>query len=173
MEQVRYKVLIVDDEAVTRELLSTVLSAEGHICTTAEDGADALDAAGKNNFDAVITDIVMPRIDGITLTRELRKRHSSLPIMVITGFSDEHYYEESIHAGATDFINKPFSIAELTARFHKLMRDHKIISQIKAREQAIEKISSEMIAGVQHDSLEKIKTLREEIEELKSSILKK
>ncbi|MCL4456842.1 MAG: response regulator [Nitrospirae bacterium] len=66
-----YKILIVDDEAMTRDLISSVLSSKGHKCETAVDGAQALEMALANGFDAVITDIVMPEKDGITLTREL------------------------------------------------------------------------------------------------------
>lgn len=163
----KYKVLIVDDEPMTRDLVSSILSSKGHTCVTASDGAEALDKASTEKFDAVITDIVMPNMDGITLTRELSKNDPSLPVMVITGFTDEHYYEESINAGATDFINKPFSIAELTARFQRMMRDREILCQIKAHEQEIEKIGSEMIAGIQHDSMERIAALKRDIEELK------
>lgn len=166
----KYKILIVDDEPMTRDLVSSILSSKGHTCVTASDGDEALDKAGKEKFDAVITDIVMPNMDGITLTRELLRQNSSLPVMVITGFTDEHYYEESINAGATDFINKPFSIAEITARFHRMMRDHEIICQIKAHEQEIEKIGSEMIAGIQHDSMERVEAMKKEVEALKKGL---
>ncbi|BCB96695.1 hypothetical protein JZK55_16170 [Dissulfurispira thermophila] len=166
----KYRVLIVDDEPMTRDLISSILSSKGHVCTTAPDGVEALDKARVEKFDAAITDIVMPGMDGITLTRELKKLNPFLPIMVITGFTDEHYYEESINAGATDFINKPFSIAELLARFQRMMREHETIYEIKKREIEIEKIGAEMIAGIQHDSTAKIETLKKEIEELKKSL---
>jgi DNA-binding response OmpR family regulator len=166
----KYKVLIVDDEAMTRDLVSSILSSKGHKCVTASDGVEALDKASKENFDAVITDIVMPNMDGIALTMELLKRNPSTPVMVITGFTDEHYYEESIEAGATDFINKPFSIAEFLARFHRMMRDHETIREIKKREKEIEKIGAEMIAGIQHDASKRIDILKKEIEELKKGL---
>lgn len=166
----KYKVLVVDDEAMTRDLISSILSSKGHKCVTASDGVEALDKAGKDTFDAVITDIVMPNMDGITLTKELLKRNPSIPVMVITGFTDEHYYEESVNAGATDFINKPFSIAEFLARFHRMMRDHKTVCEIKKREQEIEKIGAEMIAGIQHDSAARIETLKKEIIRLKKEL---
>ncbi len=170
MPQERYRILIVDDEPMTRNLISSILSSKGHACVTACDGDEALDKASKEKFDAVITDIVMPNMDGIALTRELLRQNPSLPVMVITGFTDEHYYDESINAGATDFINKPFSIAEFTARFQRMMRDHDILSHIKTREKEIEKISSEMIAGIQHDSMERINALKREVDELKKQL---
>ncbi|HAK88196.1 MAG TPA: hypothetical protein DHV16_03870 [Nitrospiraceae bacterium] len=165
-----YKILIADDEAMTRDLVSSVLSSKGHKCEIAINGAQALDMALENGFDAVITDIVMPGMDGIALTRELLKINPELPVMVITGFSDEHYYEDSVNAGASDFINKPFSIAELLARFQKMMRDREIINEIKAREKEIERIGAEMIAGVQHDSTQRVTALKKEIESLKKNL---
>lgn len=165
-----YKILIADDEAMTRDLISSVLSSKGHRCETAVDGAQALDKALAETFDAVITDIVMPEMDGIILTGELLKINPSLPVMVITGFSDEHYYEDSVNAGASEFINKPFSVAELLARFHKMMRDHEISNQIRAREKELEKIGAEMIAGVQNDSMQKMAALKKEIESLKKTL---
>jgi len=84
----KYKVLIVDDEPMTRDLISSILSSKGHTCVTASDGVEALDKAGMEVFDAVVTDIVMPNMDGITLTMELLKRNPSIPIMVITGFTE-------------------------------------------------------------------------------------
>jgi DNA-binding response OmpR family regulator len=155
---------------MTRDLVSSILSSKGHACVTASDGVEALNKAGMEVFDAVVTDIVMPNMDGITLTRELLKQNPSIPVMVITGFTDEHYYEESIEAGATDFINKPFSIAEFLARFHRMMRDHETICQIKGREREIERIGAEMIAGIQHDARERINILKKEIEELKKGL---
>lgn len=165
-----YKILIVDDEAMTRDLISSVLSSKGHRCETAVNGAQALDKALAETFDAVITDIVMPEMDGIALTRELLKINPELPIMIITGFSDEHYYEDSVNAGASDFINKPFSIAELLARFQKMMHIREIIAQIRVHEKELEKVGSEMIAGIQHDSMQRVTALKKEIESLKKTL---
>ena len=104
------------------------------------------------------------------LALPLLKLNPELPVMVITGFSDEHYYEDSVNAGASDFINKPFSIAELLARFQKMMRDHEIVAQIRAGEKELEKIGSEMIAGIQHDSMQRVTALKKEIESLQKKL---
>jgi DNA-binding response OmpR family regulator len=86
----------------------------------------------QNRCDAVITDIVMPEKDGITLTKELLSMYPKLPIMVMTGFSQEHPTESALSAGARDFIKKPFSIDEFILRFNKMMRDHEMLCQIEA-----------------------------------------
>jgi DNA-binding NtrC family response regulator len=170
MEPERYKILIVDDEAMARDLLTTILSPKGHKCVTAADGVDALEKFDLEDFDVVITDIVMPNMDGLTLTREIIKRKPDMPIMVITGFAEEHTAEDAIEAGAADFISKPFYINEFSLRFQKMMRDRRIVSQIIEREKEMEKIGNEMIAGMQHDAMEKIAALKNEIAGLKKKL---
>jgi diguanylate cyclase (GGDEF)-like protein len=125
MESTAYKILVVDDEEQTRKLLVNLLSRKGHRCVTANNGREALDKIMENKFDALITDIVMPEMDGITLTKELSKHYQNLPVMVITGYTEEYSAETAIASGAREFIKKPFSISEFLIRFDKMMRDHK------------------------------------------------
>ena len=120
-----YKVLVVDDEESIRNLMVTLLSQKGYHCETATDGVEALDKIGKTEFDAVVTDIVMPGMDGISLTEELLKRNQNLPVMTVTGYADEYSAETAISSGAREFIKKPFSTAEFIIRFDKMMREHR------------------------------------------------
>jgi len=125
MESTRYKILVVDDEEQMRKLFVDLLSQKGHQCVTANNGREALDKIMENEFDALITDIVMPEMDGITFTKELSKHYQNLPVMVITGYTEEYSAETAIASGAREFIKKPFSISEFLIRFDKMMRDHK------------------------------------------------
>ncbi|MGZ3537567.1 MAG: response regulator, partial [Thermodesulfobacteriota bacterium] len=118
-----YNLLIVDDEESVRDLILSLFSKYGHHCETAKDGTEALEKIKKHSFDSAIIDIVMPHLDGITLTRELINSHPDLPIMVMTGHADEHSADSAIAAGAREFIKKPFSIDEFILRFDKMMRD--------------------------------------------------
>jgi CheY-like chemotaxis protein len=77
----------VDDEEATRKLIVDLLSQKGHQCSTASNGLEALDKIMGTKFDAVITDVVMPGMDGIALTKELSKHNQNLPVMVITGYT--------------------------------------------------------------------------------------
>jgi len=124
MESTHYKILVVDDEEPMRKLIVSLLSPRGHQCLTANDGREALDKFMETKFDALITDIVMPEMDGITLTKELSKHYQNLPVMVMTGYTEEYSAETAIASGAREFINKPFSISEFLIRFDKMMRDH-------------------------------------------------
>src|SRR4030042_6011862 len=120
-----YRVLIVDDQEIVRNFVCSLLSNYGHSCETAKDGIDALEIIKKNSFDSALIDIVMPLMDGITLTTELLKLYPNLPVMIMTGHADEHSAESAIAAGAREFIKTPFSIQEFIIRFDKMMRDHK------------------------------------------------
>jgi two-component system, cell cycle response regulator len=124
MESTCYRVLVVDDEEQTRKLVVDLLSQKEHQCVTAINGREALDKIMETKFDALITDIVMPEMDGITLTKELSKHDHSLPVMVMTGYTEEYSAEMAIAAGAREFIKKPFSVSELLIRFEKMMHDH-------------------------------------------------
>jgi diguanylate cyclase (GGDEF)-like protein len=125
MESFAYRVLVVDDEEPIRKLVVTLLSQKGHQCIAASNGLEALEKIRGDKFDAVVTDIVMPEMDGIALTRELSKYDPSLAVMVMTGHGDEFSAETAIALGAREFINKPFSITEFIIRFHKMMDDHR------------------------------------------------
>lgn len=123
MESARYTILVVDDEELVRNLVVTVLSKLGHSCVTAVDGVEALNKMRENNFDAVITDIEMPKMDGIILTREISKHHPSIPVMVMTTYDEEEAIGNAISVGAREFIKKPFSSYEFAIRLLKMIND--------------------------------------------------
>jgi len=125
MEPLNLKVLIVDDEETVGNLLVSLLSNRGYECQTAKGGVEALEKIKNNSFDSAVIDVVMPFMDGITLTKELLKLYPKFPIMIMTGHAGEHSAESAIAAGAREFIKKPFSIDEFILRFDKMMRDHK------------------------------------------------
>ena len=121
-----YKVLVVDDDEDVRRLLVKFLFQRGHQCLQAVDGMDALGIATTLGIDAIITDIAMPRMDGIALTKELFRRIPRLPIMVMTGQDNEYASSTAMAAGAREFIKKPFSLMDFAARFDEMMKDQQI-----------------------------------------------
>jgi len=127
MKKYRYNVLIVDDDPVIRDMLTTLLSSKGYKCDVAFDGKQALAKMNSKEYSAVITDIVMPNMDGISLTKEIIRKHPLMPVMVMTGYIGEHSPDEVIKAGASDFINKPFAAEEFIVRFQKMKRDQEIM----------------------------------------------
>jgi DNA-binding NtrC family response regulator len=118
----KYKVLIVDDDIHVRNIVKEMLSLMDHSCHLASDGAEALSKTDEERYDAVITDVQMPRMDGITLTRELHKRNPSLPVMVMTGFADVDISNKEISSSKGVIISKPFTAEEFFSSFNEMMR---------------------------------------------------
>lgn len=143
-ESQRYSALIVDDDEGVRKLLKDILTTRGYVCEVASQGTEALEKFGDRNFDVVITDIVMPNMDGIGLMKELLKKDHDLPVFVMTGFFKDYSYEDCINAGAGDFIVKPFQVEEFIARFDRMMRDYTIKRTIKEKQSKLEQIHEEM-----------------------------
>ena len=123
MEPSKYTILVVDDEELLRNLIVAFLSKLGHSCVTAIDGVDALDKMKGNKIDAVVTDIKMPNMDGITLTSNISIQYPGLPVMIMTAFEEGDTAGIAIIAGARDFIKKPFSLNEFSVRLHKMIND--------------------------------------------------
>jgi DNA-binding NtrC family response regulator len=131
MEPYKYTILVVDDEELLRNLIDTFLSKLGHSCVTAIDGVDALEKMKGNKIDAVVTDIRMPNMDGITLTSKISIQYPGLPIMIMTAFDEGDTAGLAITAGARDFIRKPFSLNEFSVRLHKMINDSEAQRRMK------------------------------------------
>jgi two-component system KDP operon response regulator KdpE len=114
-------ILVVDDEPQITRVLRTSLQSNGHEVTVARDGADALEQFMKAQPDLVITDLAMPGMDGIELTREIRER-SAVPVIVLSVRSQDTQKVAALDEGADDYITKPFSIQELLARVRVQVR---------------------------------------------------
>jgi two-component system, OmpR family, KDP operon response regulator KdpE len=109
------RILVVDDEPQITRVLRTSLQSNGHEVTVAQDGSAALDQFMKAEPDLVITDLAMPGMDGIELTRAIRQR-SQVPVIVLSVRSQDASKVAALDEGADDYITKPFSIQELMAR---------------------------------------------------------
>ena len=137
-EASKYTILVVDDEESIRKLVATFLSKLGHSCLTAIDGVDALHKMKGNKIDAVITDVKMPNMDGITLTSKISIQYPGLPVMIMTAFDEGDTAGIAIIAGARDFIKKPFSLNEFSVRLHKMINDSEAQRRMK-REKGVDK----------------------------------
>jgi CheY-like chemotaxis protein len=111
------KILVVEDEEVTRSAISEILAIEGHIITQVEDGIRALESVGNTIPDLIVCDIEMPRLKGFTVLEELRKNPdtASIPIIFLTGRTDIAALMNAMELDVNDFLTKPFSVEELNA----------------------------------------------------------
>jgi len=110
------KILVVDDEEAIREVISTLLEAQGYRCAVCSNGRMALDTFQNDTFDLVLSDIVMPEMDGLKLLSELRLADPDVPVIMVTAMHDISIALEAIRAGAYDYILKPFEKDQLYRR---------------------------------------------------------
>jgi two-component system, OmpR family, response regulator MprA len=122
VEQPRSRVLVVDDDRAVRESLRRSLEFNGYTVSLATDGAEALASIAGSLPDALVIDVMMPRLDGIETTRALRTAGNDLPILVLTARDSVGDRVEGLDAGADDYLTKPFALEELLARLRALLR---------------------------------------------------
>lgn len=115
-----YRVLIAEDEPKLRMVLCDFFLSRGDIPTPAADGAEALELAESQSFDGVLLDIMMPKLDGLTVCRSLRQR-SDVPIIFLTALSDEDDKLYGYELGADDYVTKPFTMSVLYAKLTALI----------------------------------------------------
>ncbi len=115
------KILIVEDEAKLREVLCDYFSSKGDFPTEASNGVQALDLIDKAAFDAVLLDIMMPELDGLSVCRAVR-RTNDIPIIFLTALSDEEDKLLGYELGADDYITKPFTMSVLYAKTTALIK---------------------------------------------------
>ncbi|MBQ4426551.1 MAG: response regulator transcription factor [Oscillospiraceae bacterium] len=117
-----FNILVCEDERDLRELYCTVLRAEGFSATGAADGAEAMEKIEKENFDLVITDVLMPRVGGYELVKRLREAGYTLPVLMITALGAPGDKHEGFNAGTDDYMVKPVDINEMVWRVRALLR---------------------------------------------------
>lgn len=115
------RILIVDDEIAVTDLLAYNLRKAHYEALVATDGATALELAESESPDLILLDLMLPKIDGLDVCRELRK-HSDVPIIMITALGEETDRVVGLELGADDYICKPFSVRELMARIKAVLR---------------------------------------------------
>jgi excisionase family DNA binding protein len=111
----RPRVLVADDEASIRELLSKTLALAEYDVETAPDGRAAVERLRVGHYDLLIADLKMPGLDGLTLIREAKRLKADLPVIIITGFSTESSAIEAVNLGVAGYLTKPFRVPQVLA----------------------------------------------------------
>ena len=118
---VRPRVLVVDDEASIRDLLAKTLALAEYDVDLAPDGRAALERLRIIPYDLLITDLKMPGVDGLTVIREARRLKTDLPVIIITGFSNEASAIEAVNLGVSGYLTKPFRVPRVLAAAAKAL----------------------------------------------------
>jgi two-component system copper resistance phosphate regulon response regulator CusR len=116
------RILVVEDERVAAEVLAKGLREHAYAVDVAGDGATALEQAGTNDYDLIILDILLPRLNGLDVCRRLRAEGLSAPILMLTARGGPDQRVEGLDVGADDYLPKPYHFPELLARVRALLR---------------------------------------------------
>lgn len=109
------RILVADDEVGLREFVARALAGKGHDVTAVSDGGEALEALQAGDFDLLVTDIVMPQLDGIALALKAAKDFPALRIVMMTGYEDERQRAYNLDALVHEVVAKPFTLEEICA----------------------------------------------------------
>jgi DNA-binding response OmpR family regulator len=132
------RILLVDDERPVQKLLSYPLEKEGYEVVAALDGEEALQAFERQQFDLVVLDIMLPKLDGLEVCRQLRAK-SAVPIIMLTAKSEEIDKVLGLELGADDYITKPFSMREFRSRVRAALRRADMGASMDGEEEPLER----------------------------------
>lgn len=147
--------MVVDDEASIRQIVEARLNMAGFEVVTAGDGEEALEVFEAERPDLIVLDIMMPRVDGLQVCREIRKQ-DGVPIIMLTAKGEIPDRINALEMGADDYVTKPFSPRELEARIKAVMR-RTMLSPTKPASIDLETISIDLIKRQAHKHGEKVK----------------
>ena len=122
------RILIVDDDVAVRNTMYDYIKTAGYYAEAVSCAEEALESLGKDNFHVVVTDIMLPAMGGLELTK-LIKRDNASDVIVMTGYSDDFSYEEAINIGASDFVIKPVRLEELLLRLKRVLKERELTNE--------------------------------------------
>ena len=154
-------VLVVDDEEPVRDIVAKLVKHIGYPVIEAANGKEALDLLRKEQVTILITDIRMPEMDGFELMKTVRTEYPDLHIICMTGHGGTYSYTDVVSFGATDYITKPFTIDEMGAKLSRVLREKKLIEDLKEKKielelanetlKRLDKLKSTFISSVSHE----------------------
>ncbi len=124
-------ILIVDDDDLVLKTLNVLISSLGYDCLLASDGIEAVELLSDRKCDLILSDVLMPNMDGLELLAYIRERRPEIDVIIATGFSERASYADVIKAGAIDFIKKPIDQAELEAKLARAFRERRMVAELE------------------------------------------
>jgi putative nucleotidyltransferase with HDIG domain len=152
---IKAKLLIVDDEEAIREVVSTLLEAQGHECATVSNGLLAQEFLGKHGVDLVLSDMVMPEMDGMKLVEWLHKAEPDIPIIMVTANGEIATALEAIRQGAYDYILKPFEKDQLYFSVQRALEHRQLVLEKRDYQRTLENQVEERTAQLE-DTLKQL-----------------
>ena len=123
------KVLLVEDDKKTADFITKGLEQAGYVVDYSSDGADGLLCAATRNFDAIILDIMLPTLDGLSILEQIRRKHIDTPVIILSAKNSVDDKIKGLQSGGDDYLAKPFAFSELLARLQALIRRANAVSE--------------------------------------------
>ena len=151
------KFLVIDDDPITRDLLSDILcTIDGCGTDVAPNGREGLEKVKENSYAIVFTDLMMPVLNGLGVLKEVQKIYPGLPVVVVTGMSTIDVAINVMKEGANDFITKPFKINTITSTVERILGERQLLNRIDVKGDyrgALERLNSELFQKLQKINL--------------------
>lgn len=128
-----FRILVVEDDRELCDLFCTVLTDHGYTAVPAADGVAAFDVLDSANIDLIVSDVMMPRMDGFEMTRALRDSGYTIPVLIITAKESASDKREGFRAGTDDYMVKPIDVNEMVWRVEALLRRSQLVNQRKTK----------------------------------------
>jgi signal transduction histidine kinase len=138
------RILVVDDEASVREMVSKIVNLIGHEAVTTGNGREALEILKNEPFSIIITDVKMPEMDGFELMKAVRDQFPGVSTICMTAHGASYTYTDVVGVGATDYITKPFTIDEMMAKLNRVIREKDLIKDLTQKSTELEKANEEL-----------------------------
>jgi len=143
----QHRVLIIDDDLAVLDCIRLGLKGQtGFSAITTDDPARALRMIEEEEFSTVITDVAMPKVDGLMILKKVRERDEKIPVILITGSSDERLLREAIHLGVYEFLKKPFSISDFVVTLQQSLETYELRYQNEIYKTQLQRLVSEKTA---------------------------
>ena len=143
------RILVIEDEVKIAQFVKRGLKEEGYAVDVANDGEEGHFMLSSNEYDAIILDLMLPKIDGLTLCRTLRKEGNQTPIIMLTAKDTVKDKVKGLDSGADDYLPKPFAFEELLARVRVLLRkkDNRVQTQLKVDDLVMDLLTHKVMRG--------------------------
>ena len=165
------KILVVDDEQSLREVLSIMLKRAGYAVTSAMDGEEAIELLNKEIFDLVITDLRMPKIDGMDVLKAVKSASPETVVLIITAFATADSAVEAMKQGAYDYLTKPFQVDEVQLIIRNALEKRRLTTEnmLLKREMASQSSFAQLVG--QSEAMQKVFDVVRKIADSKSNVL--
>jgi two-component system response regulator PilR (NtrC family) len=165
------KILVVDDEQSLREVLSIMLKRTGYAVTSVADGEEAIELLNRDIFDLVITDLRMPKIDGLEVLRAAKSASPETVVLIITAFASADSAVEAMKQGAYDYLTKPFQVDEVQLSIRNALEKRRLTTEniLLKREMASQSSFAQLVG--QSDAMQKVFDIVRKVADSKSNVL--